>query len=182
LVLEKHKRRITGRKLPDIYAFRLVGQDVHVMWVELNAVQINWDGKPATLSFLRDITLQRQLEKQLQLSQKMEAVGTLAGGVAHDFNNLLMAIQGRTSLMMLETDPVHPQFNHLKEIETYIQRATTLTKQLLGFARGGKYEVKPTNMNDLIEKSAQMFGRTRKEITIHKKYHDYAADGRRRNV
>ena len=102
----------------------------------------------------------------------MEAVGTLAGGVAHDFNNLLMGIQGRTSLMLLETDPVHPQFEHLKEIEIYIQRATKLTKQLLGFARGGKYEVKPTNMNDLIEKSSQMFGRTKKEITIHKKYHD----------
>jgi len=106
------------------------------------------------------------------LSQKMEAVGTLAGGVAHDFNNLLMGIQGRTSLMLLETDPIHPQFEHLKGIENYIKRATKLTKQLLGFARGGKYEVKPTDMNDLIEKNSQMFGRTKKEIIIHKKYHD----------
>jgi CheY-like chemotaxis protein len=96
----------------------------------------------------------------------------LAGGVAHDFNNLLMGIQGRTSLMLLVTDPIQPQFEHLKEIETYIKRAAKLTQQLLGFARGGKYEVKPTNMNDLIEKTAQMFGRTKKEITIHKKYHD----------
>jgi CheY-like chemotaxis protein len=102
----------------------------------------------------------------------MEAVGTLAGGVAHDFNNLLMGIQGRTSLMLLETDPIHPQFEHLKEIETYIKRAAKLTKQLLGFARGGKYVVKPTDLNDLIEKSSQMFGRTKKEITIYKKYHD----------
>jgi PAS domain S-box-containing protein len=172
LVLERYKRRIKGEKLPNTYAFRLVGQDDQVMWVELNAVQINWDGKPATLNFLRDITLQRKLERQLQLSQKMEAVGTLAGGVAHDFNNLLMGIQGRTSLMLLETDPIHPQFEHLKEIENYIKRAAKLTKQLLGFARGGKYVVKPTDLNDLIEKSSQMFGRTKKEITIYKKYHD----------
>jgi PAS domain S-box-containing protein len=172
LVLERYKRRIKGEKLPDTYAFRLVGQDDQVMWVELNAVQINWDDKPATLNFLRDITLQRKLERQLQLSQKMEAVGTLAGGVAHDFNNLLMGIQGRTSLMLLETDPIHPQFEHLKEIENYIKRAAKLTKQLLGFARGGKYVVKPTDLNDLIEKSSQMFGRTKKEITIYKKYHD----------
>jgi two-component system cell cycle sensor histidine kinase/response regulator CckA len=172
LVLERYKRRIKGEKLPNTYAFRLVGQDDQVMWVELNAVQINWDGKPATLNFLRDITLQRKLERQLQLSQKMEAIGTLAGGVAHDFNNLLMGIQGRTSLMLLETDPIHPQFEHLKEIENYIKRAAKLTKQLLGFARGGKYVVKPTDLNDLIEKSSQMFGRTKKEITIYKKYHD----------
>ena len=172
LVLERHKGRLKGENLPDMYAFRLIGRDDRVMWIELNSVQIDWHGTPATLNFLRDITLQRKLEKQLQLSQKMEAVGTLAGGVAHDFNNLLMGIQGRTSLMLLETDPIHPQFEHLKEIENYIKRATKLTKQLLGFARGGKYEVKPTDINDLIEKSSQMFGRTKKEITIHKKYND----------
>jgi len=172
LVLERYKRRIKGEKRPNTYAFRLVGQDDQVMWVELNAVQINWDGKPASLNFLRDITLQRKLERQLQLSQKMEAVSTLAGGIAHDFNNLLMGIQGRTSLMLLETDPIHPQFEHLKEIENYIKKAAKLTKQLLGFVRGGKYVVKPTDLNDLIEKSSQMFGRTKKEITIYKKYRD----------
>ena len=172
LVLERHKGRLKGENLPDTYAFRLIGRDDREMWIELNSVQIDWHGTPATLNFLRDTTLQRKLEKQLQLSQKMEAVGTLAGGVAHDFNNLLMGIQGRTSLMLLETDPIQPQFDHLKEIENYIKRATKLTKQLLGFARGGKYEVKPTDINDLIEKSSQMFGRTKKEITIYKKYYD----------
>ena len=172
LVLEWHKSRIKGEKQPATYAFRLVGHDDQDIWIELNAVQIKWKGKPATLSFLRDITPQRKLEKQLQLSQKMEAVGTLAGGVAHDFNNLLMGVLGRTSLMLLETDPVHLQYDHLKEIENYIQRAAKLTKQLLGFARGGKYEVMPTDLNNLIEKSSQMFGRTKKEITIYKKYHE----------
>ena len=120
----------------------------------------------------RNITERKRFEAQLQQAQKFEAIGTLAGGIAHDLNNLLMGIQGRTSLMLLQTDPIQPQFEHLKEIETYIKRAAKLTQQLLGFARGGKYEVSPTNMNDLIEKSAQMFGRTKKEITIHKKYHD----------
>jgi PAS domain S-box-containing protein len=172
LVLARHKRRLKGENLPDTYAFRLIGQDDQVMWIELNAVQINWHGKPATLNFLRDITLQRKLEKQLQLSQKMDAVGTLAGGIAHDFNNLLMGIQGRTSLMLLETDPLQLNYEHLTEIEAYIKRATKLTKQLLGFARGGKYEVKPTDLNKLIEESCQMFARTKKEITIYKKYHD----------
>jgi nitrogen-specific signal transduction histidine kinase len=108
MIIDRHIRRLAGEKLPDTCAFRLIGKDDQVMWVELNAVKLAWEGKPATLNFLRDITFQRTLEQQLQLSQKMEAVGTLAGGIAHDFNNLLMGIQGRASLMMIETDRFHP--------------------------------------------------------------------------
>jgi len=172
MVIDRHIRRLKGEKVQNTYSFRLIGEDGQEMWVEVNAVKLTWEGKPATLNFLRDITFQRKLEQQFQLSQKMEAVGTLAGGVAHDFNNLLMAIQGRTSLMKLETEHTHPSFEHLQQIEICIQKASQLTKQLLGFARGGKYEIKPTDLNDLVENSAQLFGRTRKEITIFKKYEE----------
>ena len=111
----------------------------------------------------------RKLKAQLQHAQKMEAVGTLAGGIAHDFNNLLMGIQGNASLMLLDIAPGHPHHEKLKNIEQYIQNAAGLTKQLLGFSRGGKYEVNPINLNELLEKTSQMFGRTKKEITIHTK-------------
>lgn len=172
MVIDRHIRRLQGEKFPNTYAFRLIGENNQEMWVELNAVMLTWEGKAATLNILRDITFQRQLEQQLELSQKMEAVGTLAGGVAHDFNNLLMGIQGRTSLLMLEMDRFHPSAKHLAEIENCIQKATKLTRQLLGFARGGKYEIKPTNLNDLVKNSVQMFGRTKKEITIFQKYEE----------
>lgn len=118
---------------------------------------------------LRDISEQKELEQQLQQAVKMEAVGTLAGGIAHDFNNLLMGIQGCTSLIYFDIDSNHPSFEYLNRIEDYIKNAANLTKQLLGFARSGKYEVKPTDMNDIIDKSSDMFGRTKKEITIYKK-------------
>ncbi len=117
---------------------------------------------------LRDISEQKELEIQLQQAQKMEAIGTLAGGIAHDFNNLLMGIQGCTSLIALDTDTHHPNFEYLNRIENYIRNATSLTKQLLGFARKGKYEIKATDINDIVNKSSEMFGRTKKEITIHK--------------
>ncbi len=172
MIVDRQLRRLKGENPPNFYDFRLVGKNGHEIWAEIHAVVVEWDGRPATLNFLRDITLQRKLEQQLLLSQKMEAVGTLAGGVAHDFNNLLMGIQGRTSLMLLETNPVHPYFEHLKEIENYVMRASGLTKQLLGFARGGKSEVKPTDLNDLVANSAHMFGRTKKEISINTKYQD----------
>lgn len=108
----------------------------------------------------------KELERQLIQAQKMEAIGTLAGGIAHDFNNLLMGIQGYTSLMMLKTDESHYHYEKLKNIEHYVIRGADLTRQLLGFARGGKYEITPANMNDLITKSSRMFGRTKKEVAV----------------
>ena len=100
----------------------------------------------------------------------MKAMGTLAGGVAHDFNNLLMGIQGRVSLMLMEINSEHPFCQHLKEIEEYVKSAAHLSRQLLSFAKGGKYEVKPANPNEIVTQSADMFGRTRKEIAIHQNY------------
>ena len=102
----------------------------------------------------------------------MESIGTLAGGIAHDFNNLLMAIQGRASMMLMDKDSSHPDFGHLRGIEGYVGNAADLTRQLLGFARGGKYEVKPTDLNELIRKENRMFGRTKKEISIREKYEE----------
>lgn len=124
----------------------------------------------ASVINLRDITAQKRLEVQLHRAQKMEAMGTLAGGIAHDFNNLLMAIQGRTSIMLNKKDSSHPDIRHLRGIEDNIESAADLTRQLLGFARGGKYEVRPTDLNELIKKQNRMFGRTKKEITIRGKY------------
>jgi len=123
---------------------------------------------------LRDVSARKKteaekhkLETQLQQAQKMESIGTLAGGIAHDFNNILMGIQGNASLMLLKIDSEHPGFEKIKNIETYVQNGTTLTKQLLGFARRGKYLVKATDLNEIIDKSSALFARTRKEIQVN---------------
>lgn len=131
---------------------------------------IKEEGNRANIVILNDITEQKRMESQLRNAQKMEAIGTLAGGIAHDFNNLLMGVQGHTSLMLLQVDPTHPTIVHLKEIEDLVQRGSDLTKQLLTFAREDKQNLRPANLNDIIEKTAGMFGRTRKEIAIRKKY------------
>jgi two-component system cell cycle sensor histidine kinase/response regulator CckA len=119
-----------------------------------------------------DITDRKRLEAQLVQAQKMEAIDTLAGGIAHDFNNLLMGIQRYASLMMLELDTHHPHYERLKRIEEQVRSAADLTRQLLGFPRGGGYEMRPLNMNRVIKKSASMFGRTKKELTIHGKHEE----------
>jgi len=109
----------------------------------------------------------KKLEAQLHHAQKMEAIGTLAGGIAHDFNNLLMGIQGNASLMLLNIDSRHPYYERLQNIEKQVESGTKLTSHLLGYARKGKYEVKPVDLNELIEETCGTFGRTRKDMNIH---------------
>jgi len=123
-----------------------------------------------TYGVARDISQRKRLESKLHNAQKMEAIGTLAGGIAHDFNNLLMGVQGYASIMLLDIDSDHPYYEKLKNVEQYVQRGAELTKQLLGFARGGKYDVKPIDLNGLLSRVARMFGRTKKEIIIHDNY------------
>jgi PAS domain S-box-containing protein len=118
-------------------------------------VRLNASGKAVKMfGAAQDITERKMGEKerenlraQLNQARKMEAIGTLAGGIAHDFNNLLMGIQGHASLISYDLDPAHPLREHIEAIEKSIRNATNLTKQLLGFARGGKYEVRPFDIN-----------------------------------
>ena len=125
-----------------------------------------------TYGVARDITDRKRLETQLRHAQKMEAVGTLAGGIAHDFNNLLMGIQGYASLMLLKTDPNHPHFKNLNSIEQLVQNGADLTKQLLGFARDGKYNVTSTDMNEITRDTIRMFWRTKKELSVYEEYEE----------
>lgn len=136
----------------------------------MKVLPINEEGKRANIVILNDITEQKGMESQLRNAQKMEAIGTLAGGIAHDFNNLLMGVQGHTSLMLLRAESDAPETAHLKEIEGLVQRGSDLTKQLLAFAREDKQDLRPANLNKIILKTAEMFGRTRKEIAIRAKY------------
>jgi two-component system, cell cycle sensor histidine kinase and response regulator CckA len=125
------------------------------------------NGFIGTYGVARDVSYRKQLESHLNQSQKMEAIGTLAGGIAHDFNNLLMGIQGYTSLMLADTNLVDRNHSRLMHIEEHVQSGAELTRQLLGFARGGKYDLKSSDLNQLIKKTASMFGRAKKEIKLN---------------
>jgi len=128
-------------------------------------------GKPAgTLVILRDISEKKKFEAKLQYMERMEAIGTLAGGIAHDFNNLMMGMQGNISLILYDANSLHPYYEKLKNIEKLIQSGSELTRQLLGYARKGKYEVKPINLNQIVKYNSETFGRTRKNITIHREF------------
>jgi two-component system cell cycle sensor histidine kinase/response regulator CckA len=120
-------------------------------------VQHGPDGKPErALGSLRDVTAEQQLEEQLRQSQKLEAVGQLAGGVAHDFNNMLTVIGGHVYLLERSVTPTPTIERHLAGITKTADRAANLTKQLLAFSR--KQLLKPTvlNLNAVVNDVTQM--------------------------
>ena len=113
---------------------------------------------PLMLSLFRDVTLQRRLEEQLRQSQKMEAIGQLAGGVAHDFNNILTVIHGHASLLAM-SDLCDPGARSAHQIIQAADRAAGLTRQLLAFGRRQLIQPKRLDMNLIVGNMADMVGR-----------------------
>jgi signal transduction histidine kinase/CheY-like chemotaxis protein/HAMP domain-containing protein len=119
---------------------------------------------------IRDITEhyeteqeKKQLEAQLLHARKMEAVGTLAGGVAHDFNNMLAVILGYAEMLLLGRSETDPQKTDIVEIAKAATRARDLTRQLLAFARKQTLEMKPLDLNSVILGLEKMLRRTLRE-------------------
>ncbi len=162
------QRILTGEDSVQGFETQRYTKDKRLLDVSMSASRYLSDiGEPAgLLLILRDISEAKRYQWHMGQAQKMEALGTLAGGLAHDFNNLLMGMQGRLSLLLLNLDPAAPDYKHLKEIEDYVIRAADLTQRLLDIARGGRYEPCVTDLNDLIGDQNRLFGRTRKELDI----------------
>jgi PAS domain S-box-containing protein len=134
------------------------GEERLISWH--NTVVRDAQGRPTgTLSVGEDVTEHAQLEAQLRQSQKMEAVGRLAGGVAHDFNNLLTVILGTADLMLFDTPATDPRHAELGEIRSAGERAAGLTRQLLALSRQQVLEVRVVDLNDLIQNVERLLRR-----------------------
>lgn len=133
---------------------------------EMEALRIVADVFAAALDRVRMEEALRESEAQLQHSQKMEAVGRLAGGVAHDFNNLLLAIQGRTELLLGESDLSDQVVSDLVEIRAAAGRAATLTRQLLAFSRRPLLEPQVMDLNQIVREMESMLRRLLGEDVI----------------
>lgn len=143
--------------------------------LELNGRQIVIRSFPVkgeadtTILLITDVTDQRDLEYQLQHVRRMDAIGNLAGGIAHNFNNLLMGIQGNVSILIQDKKMGDPGYDELAGIERCIDSGAKLTRQLLSFAKGGRYSLDLEDVNDIVEKSSSMFAKTRKEIHVEQR-------------
>lgn len=150
LVNREIKARERKQKQVSHYYFKARRADDSRFEVETLGSAIMFDGKPALQGFMRDMSEHRSLEAQLRQSQKMEAVGRLAGGVAHDFNNLLTAIIGNADMALMSLDPNDPMCSDIGEIHQAAQRASDLTRQLLAFSRKQTLEPRVLNLNSII--------------------------------
>ena len=140
----------------DLSGRRKNGQEFPIE-ISLNYVEVG--GHPLAISFVTDISERIRLEQQLRQSQKMEAVGQLAGGVAHDFNNLLTVIQGYSAMALDGLKPGDKFREPLEEIERAAANAAALTRQLLAFSRRQVVRPKILNVNAVIKQTEKMLRR-----------------------
>jgi len=156
MVLDRHVRRLRGEDLPSTYPFRIISKKGGELWVELNATPITWEGRPATLNFVRDITPQKKLEAQFSQAQKMESIGTLAGGIAHDFNNILSAIMGYSELALGDAVKGTHIHKYLQQVMNASHRARDLVKQILAFSRPNVEENKPLKITPIVKEALKL--------------------------
>ncbi len=170
LILERTRRVLQGEKLSPNYEFTALSKNGTEIEIEASVSYIDYDGIVATQGILRDITERKLIEAQLIQSQKMEAIGTLAGGVAHDFNNLLTVINGHAEISLMKMDKSNKLFNSISNILSAGKRAEKLTSQLLAFSRKQIYDPKIIEINPIILHLEKMLERIiGEDIKIRKK-------------
>lgn len=164
---ERYHLMANERKPSVMLPFRIVSKSGKVLWVDMNSVPIEWKGRAATLHLLRDITQRKIMEIELMQAQKMEAIGTLAGGIAHEFNNLLQVISGSLQLLFKTKSGDHPDARYLNHIDKAVQRATTLTKKLLVYSRKVESQLEVVDLNHQVAQVCELLERLiPKMITI----------------
>ncbi|MDL2275523.1 response regulator [Desulfosarcina sp. OttesenSCG-928-G10] len=163
------RRRLHDLFLPPAGKTPILGLDAPF---ELNCRQLiirsfPVKGEPeTTLLLVTDVTTQRELTYQLQHARRMDAIGTLSGAMAHHFGDLLKGIQKNTAALMQGKKPGDPGYAELSGIEAGVDSATRLIRQLLRFSRGGRCAMARIHIKDVIERSADMFARLRKDIQV----------------
>jgi PAS domain S-box-containing protein len=154
-ILYFHRKRLLEKKKPQSCRLRLVKKGSSEFYANLEwmIVEDSDGGHRQTRIVASDITEQKELENKLLQARKMEAIGTIAGGIAHQFNNTLHIITSRIDLLEMDFPGDENISKHAKEMKDSIFRMTQLTAQLLAYARGGKYHAKTGSLGDFVRET-----------------------------
>ncbi len=151
--------RIAGKNSPTLYDIEILRKDGDIIPAEISVSTILFEDEQVHMAVLRDLSTRHSLEEQLRQSQKMEAVGQLAGGVAHDFNNIIQVINGYTELAqgsLEENDPVQEM---LQQVSHAGERAKSLVSQLLTFSRNQQIVTRVLDLNEIINEHMTLLQR-----------------------
>ncbi|MBZ0265654.1 response regulator [bacterium] len=167
LITHRLERSRKGLKNPNRFNFRILTPQEKEIDFDAIVTTLDWDGEEATLVTLRDITEKRHLEERLLQSQKMEAIGRLAGGVAHDFNNLLTGIMGHATMAKMVSTSEKQLDAELEGVLNGAKRAADLTRQLLAFSRKQVIHQRVLRPNQILTSMTAMLKRLiRENITL----------------
>ena len=141
------------------YTYRIMTNKQQIKWVDHYSKTMLYKRRPSIITSLIDITERKNLEEQLRQSQKMEAIGRLAGGMAHDFNNILTSIIGYSGMLLINIDDSSSLHHSINEIMKSAERAASLTRQLLIFSRKHVLQPKAFNLNNTVDNIYKMLRR-----------------------
>jgi len=150
-IRERLKKRRQHKRISKQFEFKAVTQSGKILELEVNTSKIIWNGKPASLGIIRDLTRYKRLQEEEFKAEKLDSIGVLAGGIAHDFNNILSVLLGNVQLTKLKIDKGEDIGRYLTQLEETITRATGLTQQLLTFSKGGEPVIEVGSIKDLVE-------------------------------
>ena len=150
---------VVGERIPGGSEVLCARSGAAEVYIQVTLRRIVDMGRPAVLAVLQDATALKTLEAQFVQSQKMQAIGQLAGGVAHDFNNLLTAISGHCDLLLLRHDSDDPEYGDLIQIHQNANRAAALVGQLLAFSRKQTLKPERLDLQDVLSDLAHLLNR-----------------------
>ena len=171
-----YRRRLFDSGRLQVCEWRMLRAGEGSFWSRSEATVIEGaDGARVGRVVMSDVSERKRAEQEQErererarLAQelKLEALGTLAGGIAHGFNNILQGILGELSLIEVELGEERARTLELREARALVDRGGVLMRQLLGFARQGKYDVKPLNLARVVERTSEVYGRSRRDLII----------------
>jgi PAS domain S-box-containing protein len=160
IIGKHHLSVLSGRRTSEYAELKARKKTGEIFDISTWVTGIEFQGKPAVLAFIADITREKQLKTQLLQAQKMEAIGTLAGGIAHDFNNILTIISGFSELLLDDRSDADRDYDDIQKIFRASQSGAELVRQLLTFSRKVEPKLRPVKLNVLVTTVEKLLLRT----------------------